>query len=753
MKRNTKLLRAFFGLVGLLIVGNAVLALWNLQRIQEHQRLVSHTLEVRGLLYQIMSLLNESETGQRGYILTGERAYIEPYLSASSRVHERIDSFRELTRDNPQQQANIDRLEQLIDLRLATMQQRLDDFDTFGYVIGAESLRQGGGRLQMESVRVFVAEMDRLESELFAARQAQARASYQLAVLSSGVGSLIGIGLVGLGFIRLQRELAYRRQSTRVLGEQREWFRTVLASVGDAVIATGTDGRVTFLNAVAEELTGWKHDEAIGLQLDRVFHIVNEETRESVENPAVLALREGRIVGLGNHTVLISKDGSTERSIDDSAAPILLEDGTPVGAVLIFRDVTEKRLADLERSVAFDREQEARRRAEEANRLKDDFLATISHELRTPLNAILGWSAILRSDNATPDMFGRGIDTIDRNARTQAQLIEDLLDASRITRGVLRLDVSTVDPARVIRSAIEAVQLAADAREVEIVLSLETNVGQLLGDAQRVQQIVWNLLSNAIKFSPKGGRVEVAVKRIEEVIEIAVTDSGRGIDAKFLPYVFERFRQADGSSSRAHGGIGLGLAIVKQLTELHGGTIEASSEGEGKGATFVVRLPIAPLIRANNGVLEESLSVAPGSYDEFVPVPLDGLRVAIVDDEPETLVLLEQILVRCDAEVRSASSSAEGLELVRSWKPDLLVSDIGMPDGDGYELIKGVRALTREQGGAVPAIALTGYSRVEDRVRVLASGFQMHVTKPVEPEEFIAVITSVVGFERQQSGL
>jgi CheY-like chemotaxis protein/nitrogen-specific signal transduction histidine kinase len=420
--------------------------------------------------------------------------------------------------------------------------------------------------------------------------------------------------------------------------------------------------------------------------------------------------------------------------------------------VLVFRDVTEKRLTERERVAAFDRELEARHRAEEANRLKDDFLATISHELRTPLNAILGWSAILRSDNAPPEAMSRGLDTIERNARSQAQLIEDLLDASRITQGVLHLNVSTVDPVRVIHAAIDAVQLAADTRGVEISMTLAPDSGQLAGDSQRLQQVIWNLLSNAIKFSPRGSRIDVSLVRLGDVIEIAVADCGRGISAEFLPHVFERFRQADASASRNQGGVGLGLAIVKQLIELHGGSVEATSEGEGKGATFTVRLPVSTTRRESGREATTGPMASPsGVSAEFVPVSLLGLRVAVVEDEADTRDMIEHLLGLCEAEVRTAASASEGLELVRTWRPDLLISDIGMPNRDGFAFIRDVRALPRDQGGAVPAIALTGYAGVEDRVRVLATGFQMHIAKPVEPEEFVAVVASVVGFERQQS--
>ena len=384
------------------------------------------------------------------------------------------------------------------------------------------------------------------------------------------------------------------------------------------------------------------------------------------------------------------------------------------------------------------------REAQESSRLKDEFLATVSHELRTPLTAILGWAHMLRTRQSDGDSALKAFETIERNARAQAQLIDDLLDVSRIITGKLRIDVRPVDPNSFIEAAIEAVRPAAEAKGVRVQSIMDTGVVSVLGDPVRLQQVVWNLLSNAIKFTPRGGRVTVSLERVNSHIEIGVSDSGAGISPGFLPYVFDRFRQADGRTTRQHGGLGLGLAIVRHLVELHGGTVRAESPGEGEGATFKVLLPVVPVYQTV-GVAER---VHPAARDTLpvydCPERLDGLRVLVVDDEPDTRELLIAGLGMCGAEVTTAGSAAEALEAFAADVPDLLISDIGMPGEDGYELIRRVRELPPEGGGKVPAIALTAYARAEDRMQALRAGYHMHVPKPVELAELVAVAASLV---------
>lgn len=410
------------------------------------------------------------------------------------------------------------------------------------------------------------------------------------------------------------------------------------------------------------------------------------------------------------------------------------------------KEIRQRRRAEEERAQLLVQEQKARAEAERLNRLKDEFLSTVSHELRTPLNAILGWSHILRTTRADEARINRALETIERNARSQAQLIDDLLDISRIITGKIRLNVQAVELLSVVEAAIDTVRPAADAKEIRLQSVLDPAAGPVLGDAERLQQIVWNLLSNAIKFTPKRGRVQVYLQRINSHVEIVVADTGQGISAEFLPHVFERFRQADGSTTRSFGGLGLGLAIVRQLVELHGGTVHVESPGEGQGTTFTVKLPLIAV--GPTAIEPERVHPAVGGAVPFVCSPrLDGLRILIVDDDADMRDLLTYTLEVCGAEVRVAASADEAISLLTtsSTPMHILISDIGMPEEDGYALLRRIRALEPERGGRIPAIALTAYARTQDRTAALLAGFQSHVAKPVEPAELIAVLANLAG--------
>jgi len=377
-------------------------------------------------------------------------------------------------------------------------------------------------------------------------------------------------------------------------------------------------------------------------------------------------------------------------------------------------------------------------KVEEASQLKDEFLATVSHELRTPLNAVLGWATLLRSNNLDEAGRERALETITRNARSQQQLIEDLLDVSRAISGKLRLDARRVNPKKFIEEAIEALRPTAQARKVRIRQTIERNLGSVLGDPARLRQVVWNLLSNAIKFSSRGGLVVLTARRVDASLEISVKDRGQGISPEFLPYVFERFRQADMTTTRMHGGLGLGLAIVRQLVELHSGTVTVESPGHGLGATFTVRLPMLPVPQSARAESGELNSDALGLHD------LNGLKVMVVDDEIDTCDLLKTVLSKQGARVTTAQSATAALKRISKTKPDLLISDVAMPGTDGYEFMRRIRSLPKELGGAVPAVALTAYAREQDRKRALSAGYQMHLTKPIEVAELSATLVHLI---------
>ncbi|CAN5918969.1 ATP-binding protein [soil metagenome] len=452
---------------------------------------------------------------------------------------------------------------------------------------------------------------------------------------------------------------------------------------------------------------------------------------ESHEWPLSRSVRTGEVV-TGEEAEILRGDG-TRGCIRINSAPIRAEDGAIAFGVVTYEDVTEEVLA--KRKVAAMLVE-----LENASLVQDEFLATISHELRTPLNAILGWVRMLRSDTLPPDKQVRALEIIERNANAQTLLIEDLLDVSRIVSGKLRLDVGAVDLPGVVASAVDTVRPAADAKSVTIHQTIDPSAGPILGDAERLQQVVWNLLSNAVKFTPNNGAVQIAVRRRESFVDIIVADSGQGIGPAFLTKVFERFRQADAAPSRKHGGLGLGLAISRQLVELHGGTITVESEGLGKGSTFIVCLPISPL----RGAVVRPPALRLDSPAAFHPRrQLEGVVVLVVDDEADARELLSEVLTSCGASVVTAGSVAEALRLVKERRPDVVVSDVGMPGEDGYVLIRQLRALPASEGGRTPAVALTAYARLEDRTKALMAGFNMHVPKPVEPAELLVVLSSL----------
>jgi PAS domain S-box-containing protein len=402
--------------------------------------------------------------------------------------------------------------------------------------------------------------------------------------------------------------------------------------------------------------------------------------------------------------------------------------------------------ASIDNARLFEMTQQERRRAEEASRAKDELLGVTSHELRTPLSAILGWVRMLRSGHLTEDKRERALETIERNVKIQVQLVEDLLDFNRVITGKLRLALAPVEPAAVVEAAVEVIRPAAEAKRVRLQVLLDPSAGILNGDAERLQQVIWNLLSNAVKFTPKDGRVYVRMQREDSHVEIVVADTGAGIAPAFLPHVFQPFRQQDATATRAHGGLGLGLAIVKHLVELHGGSIEARSDGLGKGATFVVRLPVSPLRSASLPPLAASLPRR-GDARALLQCPpeLEGLRVLVCEDEPDGRELLESILTGCKANVTLAGSVNEALDRFAEAIPDVIISDIGMPEASGYELIRRIRALPAEKGGRVPAVALTAYASMADRTRALMEGFQNHVAKPTEPQELLAAVAALAG--------
>lgn len=398
-----------------------------------------------------------------------------------------------------------------------------------------------------------------------------------------------------------------------------------------------------------------------------------------------------------------------------------------------------------ERRQLLESERHARAQAQRLSELKDEFLATLSHELRTPLSAILGWAQVLRRKPMEREETLRALETIERNARMQTQLIEDLLDMSRITSGKVRLDVQPVDPASFVEAALLTVQPAAEAKGIRLEKMLDPAAGPVSGDPGRLQQVIWNLLSNAIKFTPRGGKVQVVLARVNSHIEISIADTGIGIVPEFLAHVFERFRQADSSTARKYGGLGIGLSIVKHLVELHGGSVRVQSAGENQGTTFIVHLPLMVMHRLPP--MPERVhprNTGPITIDFFV-TDLSGIRLLVVDDERDARELVKRVLEECGAQVITAGNAEEALLAVREQELDMVISDIGMPEVDGYQLLRLIRTQTGPKGAKIPAIALTAFARSEDRTRAMREGYLIHISKPVDPSELVATVANVAG--------
>jgi PAS domain S-box-containing protein len=528
-----------------------------------------------------------------------------------------------------------------------------------------------------------------------------------------------------MGFLR--REAALRESETQL--------RAILEGALDAVVGMDATGVVIDWNAQAQATFGFTRAEATGRRLAEL--IIPPQFREAHERGLEKYLETGEGPLLNRR---VEVEGQRK---DGSRVPIELAITVVKGWGFyrfnaFARDISDRRAADAERNRLLEE-------AREANRMKDEFLAMLSHELRTPLSAIVGWAHMLRTGGLDEPTVARAIETIDRNAKVQNQLIDDILDVSRIVAGKFHLDMRSVDLVRIVEAAIDTVSPLAASKGVELRQDLAAEVRPCcpaIGDPDRLQQVVWNLLTNAIKFTPRGGVVTVEVRRHDEQgeFEIVVRDTGQGIAPDFLPHIFERFRQA-GTGARRHGGLGLGLSIVRHIVEMHGGTVMAASAGEGQGSMFTLRLPV---VEAG----EDGARVPPVSREEagLEEAPrLDGVRVLVVEDEADARHLLAAVLQKRGARVFMASSAVEALEMLEKERPDVLLSDIALQEQDGYELIRKVRTLPAERGGRIPAAALTGYGRLEDRMRALSAGFQLHAAKPVEPAELIAVVASLAG--------
>jgi PAS domain S-box-containing protein len=539
------------------------------------------------------------------------------------------------------------------------------------------------------------------------------------------VAPIRGDGGAILGLVRVARDISARHRSERA-GRR---LAAIVESSGDAIASKDLNGIVTSWNRAAERMFGYSAAEMVGESIRRII----PEDRLSEEDDVLAHIRRGERV---DHfeTIRKRKDGALIQ-ISLTVSPILDAKGTVIGASKIARDISDRKRIEAERDRLL-------KISQENARLKDEFLATLSHELRTPLNAILGYARMIKSGIITPEKLARAVGTIERNASSLTQIVEDILDVSRIISGKMRLDVQSVEVPDVVRSAVESVMPAAEAKGIRLETVLDPRAAPVSGDPARLQQVIWNLLSNAVKFTGRGGRVQVRLQRVDSHVEIDVSDTGIGIAPEFLPFVFDRFRQADSGTARERGGLGLGLGIARQLVEMHGGTVEAASPGKDRGSTFRIRLPVM-IVHTERAATALSSVREQRDAATLAAANLQDVHVLAVDDDRDALVMVRDILESAGARVSIANSAVDALTALGDDRPDVLVADLGLPRMDGFELIAEVRRHADEAVRTVPAAALTAYARSEDRSRALRSGFHLHLAKPIDPTELIAAVASL----------
>jgi len=702
----------------LLIAANTRLAYLNTQRLYQASQEANHSRQVLAALRDLLSLMKDAETGQRGFLLTGDEAYLEPYERAVRIVPAGLAALDRLTHTDPAVQQRLPAIERTIAAKMAELAETVRLRRETGLAAAELVVRSGAGLRRMDELRTLLGEIERDEQLGLAARTLVAQRSRDGAVTSGLFSGVAGL-MVALGFgLGLRRYLRVQREGADAVFEQKELFRTTLASIGDAVITTDTGGRVTFLNEVARTLTGWTPEDASGQALSAVFRIVNEDTRAEVENPALRALREGAIVGLANHTILLARDGQ-EHPIDDSAAPIRHRERGVQGSVLVFRDISERRRTEAALLAA--------------DRRKDEFLAVLAHELRNPLAPLRNALHLLRLSHPDGATVARVREMMERQLQQMVRLIDDLMDVSRITSDKLELRRERVELRAVLESALETIEPVLRQSGHEVLVSLPPEPVFLFADSMRLAQAFYNLLNNACRYTEAGGRIALTARADGPQVVVSVADAGIGIHASMLDRVFGMFEQAD-HSGRARQGLGVGLTLVKRIVEMHGGTVDARSEGEGRGSEFVVRLAAAG---DGDGARPEASAQAAG------PRPAPRRRVLVADDNEDSAETMAMLLQALGHEVCIAHDGAQALEQARAFRPDVALLDIGMPRVDGYEAARRLRA--EEWGRALVLVALTGWGQDEDRRRSEEAGFDRHLIKPVDIDALQEVLRTAGG--------
>jgi len=834
-----------------LLVVNVQITVSNTRQINDNAQWVMHTHEVMDALNGLLIVMLDAETGQRGYLVTGDARYLEPYDQSVKAIGQKIRLIEQLTEDNTRQQSRVPLLKERVARKLEFLAENIKVRRDQGFEASRKVIAGDLGRIEMDALRTNIAAMLQEEQTLLDARMQQSQRSYWWAILTGLLSGALALIAVVAFTILLQRHMNTRARAAAALFQQRELLRITLASIGDGIITTDTQGRVTYLNAISEALTGWTNADAAGQPLETVFNIVNEDTRKTVENPAMRALREGMIVGLANHTVLIARNGG-EHPIDDSASPIRDEQNNIIGCVLVFRDVTARRDAEdrlrkseerfdlavkgsnegvwdwsiqtgdiyfsdrcmemlgyapqeagsarerwregvhpedwprirealgkhLKERAPYDvefrklnrhgeyrwfrsrgeavrtawgdpirmagsvsditdrkvLEEQVRLRVEELaenDRRKDEFLATLAHELRNPLAPLSNAMAILSASGDEPGAFKRMRELMERQLGQMVRLIDDLLDVSRISRGKIDLRLERLDIASVIQQALEICRPLSEKASHRLEIDLPAEPVYIDADPVRLAQVFCNLLGNAFKFTEPNGHIRLATTIAGKELVVSIRDSGIGIPPDRLTDIFEIFTQLDRSLERPHSGLGIGLTLVKRLISLHGGEVVALSDGLGKGSEFVVRLPLAD---------QQAAAVEPAVSRSSTSARASGKKVLVVDDNQDSANSMSILLRLAGNQVETAHDGLQALEIAASFRPQVVLLDIGMPKLNGYDAARRIRG--EDWGKDALLVALTGWGQEEDRRKSREAGFDEHLVKPVDYDKLMKLLAS-----------
>jgi len=705
----------FFAVIAAVLLASLGVAFWfGQQTIQKNKEVERHRVAI-ALLNDTLSTIKDAETGQRGFLITRDEDYRQPYDQAVTLIRSNLNALR--THFEPQQ---VDSLESTINERIKVLEANLSLAQSGQIDAAVTNVRTGTGKAIMDSLRAEVRRLgEQRESLLHEAQDAAGRATNLRTVVFVAI-ILFNLAFLGWAYFRIRSEVSLRMDATRESRRQKDLLAVTLTSIGDAVILADTNAHIVYMNPVAERLTGWTLAEAASQPCASVFRIINEQSRAIVESPVEKVLRQGTIVGLANHTLLIRKDGS-EVPIDDSGAPVREENGAVRGVVLIFRDFSEHKSAeqDLRR---------AKEELEQAARVKDQFLATLSHELRTPLTPVLTTLNLWEASTDLPEDFRSDIVMLRRNIELEARLIDDLLDLTRIAQGKLSLNPELCDVHDILIAAIEVYRSEIQGKRLEVVTRFQARRRVVTADCARIQQVFWNIIKNATKFTPEGGRITIETRNDNEGrIVVSISDTGIGMSAEELTSVFKPFVQGTTDSHRRHGGLGLGLAIARAFTEAHGGTIDASSPGPTKGTTFTFRMLALDVSTPDLSAVSNPKPIVESA---------EKLRVLLIEDHADSATVLARLLARMGHAVQVCDSVRATMEvLARGDGFDLVLSDIGLPDGTGVDLIREIRKQHRW-----PAVALTGYGMEDDIIRCREAGFDGHITKPVSVQNLEAIL-------------